>query len=1351
MGEGPLNYDWHNPSPYIPGMVAMPNNPELGQLMGLFAGQVLGPMFGPQNFVPHLAAGGIGPMDQYAMRHFQQQQLISANAIGSANNADVANRLLALRTIFSKDPATEQNRNQATFAAGILNNPFVKGIAGQIVGPETLEAAMHGTRGDVSQLHSSTMRAGFFMRDPSGARRMDAQSMEDFSRGVYAHIYEEGGDFNRLEQEAATAKDENVRKESRRRLKKAARVRDDVDILTEADFIGRVNPEDLATKDRIDQAYKKYVQGKETDTIKQAEAIAKIQPAVQETGLLNDKEMLLPHLRRAAEKMQVAGMHGLMAGQVGQLQEYMLQRGMLPQALGSMTAADRVKLMGGELDQDTLRRLATTAAERELMTKESYRSMSPQEQKTQLDAETNKQIATLTETSKAIKQYNDGAPDKKSIADLEKMGGFETIAGNVDAQRTASALKKYSGAVDAVREIFGDNGNPNAPMPALLAALDHLTHGANFQMDAKEVETSLRQMQMTAREAGIGFEQMAGMAAQMGAMGQMMGVAPTTVMHNQVNAMAMIKTMRDTGTFANPRFGAMGQGEALQLVSQKMIAGDASDNARAMAAAASIYKAGKGTFAADSEFALAMEAYLGGKDTYKTAAGETKNLFELVGRQGPAAIAKMFTDAGGSQAELMAAFRSPIAMEFMRAGAGMQTMKYEAVRDINNFAVGGTTTARIRDFAQKNAGSALSGQNAENIGNIAGNKLTGMLVDTASMKTDEQFAFIQRELPQQLKQSFKEQLGVDDATADKLAQEAVQATIGTGDEQKRKLLEFRSQADMIIHGMSGGQLDIVKLSQMFRGDTVGQSLQAAQADRRVAARRAEVGQGFKSHPFARLSDYLLDAGMTGEKLNISRAMSEFLNIVPNKELAGRYIEGMQGGLTAANERLSAITYTDKRLNELAGANTAAADKELLELAKDAGMDPSKISLESSDAYNKRGETAANRLLATGDKEQITQAYLKASGNTSTTHSVDKMREYLTGNSETAKKFRAQQAEQAFLREHAGKKLKDMSDTDVDLAYAQQFGKDSAELTVDQKRQELLASDYGLREGAKAAKESGVMTRQQLAQELAQSDKVVGRLRKDAEAGGATEEEVKFLNRFNVAAFGAADEGTRKTILNEFISAYGMSATDADVTANESLDALIRNTDPNDADAKQKLADQVKAMMTAGDKPADDKTIARAQEMAETLRVGAAIDPKSAGITGVGDINTKDATINATGGTIVIQGAEVKGAADANAAQVNKPASEAIPDAATETTTKQPGTNKAAAAAAAQQAEQAGAAAQQKTTGTQTAAAQMGSEKTINVKLEGGQLSIVGLEKAVLEVMNKNRGPMQTAGDMPVST
>jgi len=1197
------------PGGYVPGMIVTPSNPELGQLMGLFAGQILGPMFGAQNFVPHMSRGGIGMVDQYAMRHFQQQQYASAMALSTANNENVAARVLALRTLGTEGPVTQETRNQAENVASMLNNPFFKGIAGAMIGPETLEALMHGTKGDISQLHSATMRMGFYRADPSGQRRMGARAMEDFSRGVYAHLYEEGGDFDALAQEAEFAADADRRADSVRRLKRAARIQDadDIEVFTEQEFLGKVNVADPAVRDRIDDVYRTRIQGTETDTLKQAEAIAKSPDAARDTGLLGDRGMLVAGLRQEAEKMQLASMHGLMAGQVGQLQERLFQQGMLPQAIGNMAPADRVRLMAGDLNEETIRRLAIQEARRDLeLNNKEYQQQSgnPAAQQRILEQNLGQYEQRITETAQAIKDF----PADGKISDLEKLGGFEAIASNVDAQRTAAAVKKYAGAVDAVREIFGDSGNPNAPMPALLAALDQLTQGANFQMDAKNVEIALRQMQVTAREAGIGFEQMAGMSAQMGAMGQMLGLSPQTIMHNQINAMALIKTMREDGTFSRPRFGGMGQGEAQQLVGEKLLAGDASDNAKMMAAAAGIYATGKDSFDPNSEFALAMEGYLRGDGNY-TFDGQQKNLFEIVGRQGPAAVMSLFQQTGAAQSELMTAFRSPMAMEKMVAGSGFQTMRASGIRMMTALGTSAPAAAAIKNFGEANIGSSLAGKNSAVLGDIAGETLTTMLVDTGELSPEEQAQEIAQTLPARLKEQFKNRLGLDDAEAERMANDAAVAMIGTGNDateratQARQIMQYRNAADAVLSAHTDGQFTMQRFYVVFGDQRLAAGQNETARSRAVARQAADLGISHDSHPLARMSDELLRAATTGEKLSIQELMARTLNITPNAEIVNRYIEPLRPALEQAQQRFSEIAYTDTYVRNLAAQTAPASQAELQQLAAQAGITPESFTLYSADAYAAGGAAAAAQLLDTGTDEEIQQAYFRASGNTSgktklTPAEIKQILRGKTGDKRVAAAFQQQQAAKAF------------------ADYRKQSGNERL-LTPAELAEKIITSPGGM-------------------------DSVIGQLRPGS---GGTEEELNTVRSFVFGVLGSRSAGVRRSITDAVAGQYGIEMND-DVFAD--LDRFMVG-EKDDQKAQTALAGKVAELVRAGGQNVNAEQLGQVQEKFEAMRVAKSLDPASMGITtdprtgavtgtmatSVGDIHTQAATIQA--GSVVLQG------------------------------------------------------------------------------------------------------------------
>lgn len=987
------------PAYYSPGQIAFNNNAEMSRLLSLFGGPVLQSVVGAGNFLPHMTPSQ-GLMDQYMARQYQNQTRMSEFYMAGAGNQDVANRLLALRTMGTDAPASELNKQQAEQFAGLLNNPMTKSIVGGMIGPENLEALLHGQKGDVAALNQVANRIGFFRNDPSGGKRMDARSLEDFSRGMYAHMYEEGGNLSGVERDVrmvgGTTQEYN-NEDSVKTLKKYAKMEDRT-LLSDDEVTDRVSKR-LAAKelsaDDVSATYKKYVAGDETDTTKQVEALTKFDAAIKsldatvkgksadKTGILQKDDVTVDSAIKAAKNNRLGEMNGFMAGQVGQVAEQMFQRGMLPQAFGSLSAAKRVELLAdaSNKDPETQKRLAEEFGHRDLMTTDTkYATDTPEEQRKTL-------AARLPEYKSKIAAVQAAAESGVSAQEIEKMESYDAVAGNVDAKRSAAAIKKYTGSLAAVREIFGDNGNPNAPMPALMAALDHLSQGAAGQMDPKKIEASLRSMQHLAKESGIGFEQMAGMASQMGAMGDMMGISKSQTMHNQVNAMAMIKTMRDTGAFANPVFGAMSQAEATQVVAEKLQAGAASDNGRMLAAAAGLYKIGKDQYAEDSEFAKAMAAYndpgSGGDYTIEENGKlVTKNVYDMTGKEGPAFIQRLFRAVGGSEAQLSAAFMNPASQQFADAFGGMKTQKAEILRDINNLAVSGTLQGRLRENAKP--GTELAKRDQAATADITGMAVSELILESSRMPQEEQVAYIQKTMETTLEAAFKKD-GATDAEAKVLAAQAATAYMGSDkSKQANQVKQLIDQTGAMIYNATG--MTMPAIYTVYGENRVFKSAKEAEQAKAVAQRKAEMGLNFSSQPLARVSDYLLEMGQKGGKVTWEGISAALTNMIPDKELREKYAKGMAPGLEYTQREIDKLSVTREHIDSLknTGNNTA--------LKKLAGVDD-KTTVVSDDDVKARQLEEATKVLT--DNEKVTETYKRVIGQgRDTTLSVDEQRKQL---------------------------------------------------------------------------------------------------------------------------------------------------------------------------------------------------------------------------------------------------------------------------------------------------------------------------------------------------------------------
>ena len=83
---------------------------------------------------------------------------------------------------------------------------------------------------------------------------------------------------------------------------------------------------------------------------------------------------------------------------------------------------------------------------------------------------------------------------------------FDALLRQFDANKIGNRLKNMSGAVAAMREIFGDMGKPNAPMSQLIEGLNALTQGGLATMNPAELERTVRTTQVIARTSGMGMQ-----------------------------------------------------------------------------------------------------------------------------------------------------------------------------------------------------------------------------------------------------------------------------------------------------------------------------------------------------------------------------------------------------------------------------------------------------------------------------------------------------------------------------------------------------------------------------------------------------------------------------------------------------------------------------------------------------------------------------------------------------------------------------------------------------------------------------------------------------------------------------
>lgn len=995
------------PTPYSPGQMAFNNNAELSQLVTMFAGPLLGSMAGPGNFVPHMMPGQ-ALMDQFAMRNYQNQTRNASLNLAAAGpqNQDVANRLLGMRSVFTGSAPTDMNREQATQMAQVLNNPMTKTFAGMLLGPENVEQLLHGSRGDVQSLGNTVNRIGYFRKDPGGGDRMDAESLEDLTTGVFSHLYEPQGDTEKLAKTARAGGSAGAA--AQQRLQKAAGM-EDRRVVSDADVQARL---ENAGATRVEELYKKYVQGgTATDTATQAKELTRFDRAIKESKVLGTEEATIGQLETAAFKQPTAEMHGLTAGQAGQLMENLFQRGVIPPSVGNLDAKGKVGAIAEtKLDDATLQRLAETMARRQLTEKnevgaggKKFTDMTATEQQTEIKKLSESRgglqdqiSATRAEAEKTAR----GEAGAKSAEEVMQMTGGEALAGNVDASRTSSRLKDYAASIAAVRDIFGDNGNPNAPMPALMAALDQLTQGGMGAMDPKRTATTLRQMQTMARETGTGMQQMAAMSQQAGALGQQLGIAPSITMQNVAMSMGMTRTAMDRGAFSNNTPGSMTKEQFQQESIERLQRGDASDNAKAMAAMRRIYEADPEKFKG-TELEKAVAAYTdrssGGNYTYdptpdKPNSGDevNRNLFEGIGRGQFMEAQRLIQESGGSEQDFYARVYDPrtATEEFMVSGAGFMTQKHDILRDLSHAGAGGTVTNALEDTA---LGEELGEDGIMGVGDT----LTEMVLDSSNMGVNQQRAFLQKHMPQKLTEHFQKQ-GMGKEEAQKMAQRVAEQTFGMnekGEIDGSALDRMVGNVGIVAQDFYGKNL--VQLNQLYGNSGDAKAMQEmAKSEAHAHATKRLVGLGSESTPMGRMSDYFMDIGKRGEKFDMGNFIKEMSPIVGDQEILQRYAGEMGAGMHTLSSMRDKVQVTGEHVDKL------AKDGNIDELKRLGGVTGDEVVVDEATLKAER-----DKKLAGMKKEDVAKEYARIrglSGPAAGEHiDIEERRKFLAGSEQFA--------------------------------------------------------------------------------------------------------------------------------------------------------------------------------------------------------------------------------------------------------------------------------------------------------------------------------------------------------------
>ena len=111
--------------------------------------------------------------------------------------------------------------------------------------------------------------------------------------------------------------------------------------------------------------------------------------------------------------------------------------------------------------------------------------------------------------NEAIKQLSTGQAGREDVANLvEKMApaAFASAMQVKPSEQIRRKVEEMTGVVASLRDVFGDMGMANAPIPVLIQKLNELTQGGLSTMSATDLEHSVRKMHAIATQTGMGME-----------------------------------------------------------------------------------------------------------------------------------------------------------------------------------------------------------------------------------------------------------------------------------------------------------------------------------------------------------------------------------------------------------------------------------------------------------------------------------------------------------------------------------------------------------------------------------------------------------------------------------------------------------------------------------------------------------------------------------------------------------------------------------------------------------------------------------------------------------------------------
>ncbi len=242
--------------------------------------------------------------------------------------------------------------------------------------------------------------------------------------------------------------------------------------------------------------------------------------------------------------------------------------------------------------------------------------------------------------SKALEQV---AKDMNvTIGEASSLPELDTKIRELDANRISEKLKEMSKSVSAMKEIFGEMGQPDAPMGQLVGAIEALTQANLPSMDSAKTERMIRDTSNTAKAAGIDMPQMFRLMGSTAAMSDRAGL--DRVFTPEITKQAVLENEASKRMFGDSKaFGLSTAEKRLNMSQQLGVQATKDPRVQQMAAIARLVDQYKFKPEKGSELANVYDVITGKKEATEE---ETRKILNITSR--PGGLAGFLKDQGVS-------------------------------------------------------------------------------------------------------------------------------------------------------------------------------------------------------------------------------------------------------------------------------------------------------------------------------------------------------------------------------------------------------------------------------------------------------------------------------------------------------------------------------------------------------------------------------------------------------------------------------------------------------------------------------------------------------------------------------